>query len=199
MTEIALFHSALGVRPGMHDAADRLRAAGHAVTLVDQYDGQVFDDYADAGRYVEHVGFPELMRTALEAVAPLEDGFIAAGFSNGAGMAEHVATQRTCGGVLLFSGALPLALLGGAVWRAGTPAQIHYTRDDPFREQEWVDALVTDIRAGDSHVEVFDYPGSGHLFTDPSLPAEHDPQAAALLWARAEAFCSTVAGSDRDA
>src|SRR5215204_6597966 len=30
MAEIVLFHSALGVRPGVTAAADRLRAAGHA-------------------------------------------------------------------------------------------------------------------------------------------------------------------------
>lgn len=197
MTDIALFHSVLGVRPGIHDAAQRLRAAGHEVLVVDQYDGQVFDDYEQAGRHAEGVGYPELMRRALEAVEPLPDGFVAAGFSNGAGMAEYVATQRTCSGALLLSGALPLAMLGGAAWRADTPAQIYYTREDPFRRQEWVDALVADISASGSHVEVFDYPGSGHLFTDPSRPTEHDERAAERLWARVEAFCrGTVRGED---
>ncbi|WP_432482910.1 dienelactone hydrolase family protein [Kineococcus esterisolvens] len=189
MAEIALFHSVLGVRPGVHEAAQRLRTAGHEVLVVDQYDGRVFDDYEQAGRHVEEIGFPELMGRAVEAVEPLQDGFIAAGFSNGAGMAEHVATQRTCGGVLLFSGALPLAVLGGVAWHADTPAQIHYAQDDPFRRQQWIDALVIDITSSGSRVEVFDYPGSGHLFTDPSLPGEHDPLAAASLWERAEAFC----------
>jgi len=197
MAEIALFHSVLGVRPGIHDAAQRLRTAGHEVLVVDQYDGQVFDDYERAGRHAEGIGYPELMRRALKAVEPLQDGFVAAGFSNGAAMAEHVATQRTCSGALLLSGALPLAMLGGAVWRTGTPAQIHYTREDPFRRQEWVDALVADISTSGSRVEAFDYPGSGHLFTDPSRPSEHDEQAAALLWTRAEAFCrdATRSGS----
>jgi len=45
MADIALFHSALGVRPGVLDAADRLRAEDHKVVVVDQYDGRVFDDY----------------------------------------------------------------------------------------------------------------------------------------------------------
>ncbi|ABS03444.1 dienelactone hydrolase family protein [Kineococcus radiotolerans] len=197
MAEIALFHSVLGVRPGVHEAAQRLRAAGHEVLVVDQYEGRVFDDYERAGHHVEEIGFPELMDRAVRAVEPLRDGFVAAGFSNGAGMAEHVATQRTCGGVLLFSGALPLAVLGGVAWPAGTPAQIHYTQDDPFRRQEWIDALVADITASGSRVEVFDHPGSGHLFTDPSLPDEHDPLAAASLWERAEAFCRDATGGTR--
>jgi dienelactone hydrolase len=87
MTNIALFHSSLGVRPGVLDAAARLRRAGHHVVVVDQYDGLTFDDYAAADRYVGSVGFPELMRHALTAV-DLPDGFVAAGFSNGGGIAE---------------------------------------------------------------------------------------------------------------
>lgn len=67
MAEIALFHSVLGVRPGIHDAADRLRAHGHDVTVVDQYDGRVFDDYDKAGAFARSIGYPSLMRLALDA------------------------------------------------------------------------------------------------------------------------------------
>src|SRR3712207_9501707 len=49
-------------------------------------------------------------QAALDAVRELPDGFVAAGFSNGAGMAEYVAAQGRCAGVLMFSGALPLAV-----------------------------------------------------------------------------------------
>ncbi|RFU23430.1 dienelactone hydrolase family protein [Geodermatophilus marinus] len=193
MTTVALFHSALGVRPGITDAADRLRAAGHDVVVVDQYGGRSFDDYAEAGAHVEAVGFPALMATALDGVAALPDGFVAAGFSNGAGMAEYVATRRRVAGLLLFSGALPLALLGDGVrWPAGVPAQLHHTTGDPLRRPEWTDQLLADARAGGGAVEVFEYPGTGHLFTDPGLPAEYDPEAAALLWDRALAFCRRV-------
>jgi dienelactone hydrolase len=192
MSDIALFHSVLGVRPGILDAADRFRAEGHEVVVVDQYDGQVFDDYAEAGRFVEQIGFPELMRRAVQGVAGLADGFIAAGFSNGAGMAEYVATQRTCSGALLFSGALPLGMLGASAWAAGTAVQLHYTTLDPHRRQDWIDALVDEVRGSGVSIEVLDYPGSGHLFTDPSLPAEYDPEAAAQLWEHALTFCRSL-------
>jgi dienelactone hydrolase len=192
MTTIALFHSVLGVRPGVLDAADRLRAAGHQVRVIDQYDGQVFDDYDEAGAHVEQVGFPALMAAALEGVADLPDGFVAAGFSNGAGMAEYVAVQGRSAGVVMFSGALPLAMLGASAWPAGTPVQLHAAAADPMRHQEWNDAFVADVRVSGASVEAFDYPGSGHLFTDPSLPAEYDPSATELLWDRALAFCATV-------
>lgn len=188
MTQIALFHSVLGLRPGMHAAAERLRSAGHEVLLVDQYDGQVFDDYSKADAFAQSLGYPELMRRAVAAVENLGDGFVAAGFSNGGGMAQYVATQRPTAGVLMLSGALPLHMLGSDQWPAGLPAQIHYSHDDPFRQQEWVDMVITAIHEADAPVEVFDYPGGGHLFTDASLPAEYQPEEAELLWKRVLAF-----------
>lgn len=194
MTDIALFHSSFGLRPGIFDAADRLRTDGHQVLVVDQYDGRVFDDYDQAARFVEQVGFPELMRRALQAVQDLPDGFLAAGFSNGGGMAEYVATQRSCSGVLMLSGALPMQLLGADAWPAGVPAQIHYTEDDPRRRQEWIDAVINDVRAAGASVEVFNYPGAGHLFTDPSLADEYDEPSTTLLWQRALAFCRSPNG-----
>lgn len=194
MTTIALFHSVLGVRPGITAAADLFRAAGHQVRVIDQYDGRVFDDYTEAGAHVERVGFPALMAAALEAVADLPDDFVAAGFSNGAGMAEFVALQGRCSGVLMVSGALPLTILGASAWPAGVAVQLHAAEADPMRHQEWNDAFVADVRASGAPVDVFDYPVDGHLFTDPSLPAEYDANATAALWERALAFCAALDG-----
>lgn len=192
MSTVALFHSVLGVRPGVLDAAARLRTAGHEVHVVDQYDGRVFDGYDEAAAFAEGIGYPALMARAEAAVAGLPDGFAVAGFSNGGGMAEYVATRRRVAGVVLLSGTLPLELLGVDAWPAGVPAQVHYAVDDPFRQQEWVDAVVGAVRAAGAPVEVFDYPGSGHLFTDASLPVEHDPRATEQLWSRVLPF---VAGA----
>jgi dienelactone hydrolase len=188
MASIALFHSVLGVRPGVTDAADRLRAAGHDVLVVDQYDGRVFDDYEEAGAHVDRVGFPALMRAAVDAVAGLPDGFVVAGFSNGAGMAEYVATQRACRGALLVAGALPLAVLGVETWPAGVPVQVHHAEGDPRHSAEWLDAFAADVRRAGGAVEVVPHPGAGHLFSDPSLPAEYDAAATEALWRRALPF-----------
>jgi len=193
MTQVALFHSVLGVRPGITDAAERLRAVGHEVRIVDQYGGRVFDDVAEAGQFAESIGYPTLMDRAADAVADMPDGFVAAGFSNGGGMAESVATRRRVAGVLMLSGALDLAMIGVDAWPAGVPAQIHYTEGDPFRNQEWVDAVVRQVTASGASIEVFDYPGSGHLFTDASLPDEYDEHAAELLWSRVVRFCAAAA------
>lgn len=188
MTSIALFHSVLGVRPGVLDAADRLSRAGHEVLVVDQYDGRVFDDYQDASTFAESIGYPALMQRAVEAVGDLPDGFVAAGFSNGGGMAEYVATQRPVAGVLMFSGALALDLIGVEQWPAGMPAQIHYTVGDPFRDQDGINAVLAKAREADADIATFDYSGNGHLFTDSSRPDEFDPGATETLWERVLAF-----------
>lgn len=191
MTDIALFHSVLGVRPGISEAADRLRSHGHDVVVVDQYDGRVFDDYEEAGEFAESIGFPMLMEIAEEAVSDMPDGFIAAGFSNGGGMAEFVATRRPVRGVLMLSGALDLAMIGVETWPNAVPAQIHYTIDDPFRSQDGINAVAALVHDAGASIEIFDYPGAGHLFTDPSLPNEFDAQAAELLWSRVVQFCTS--------
>ena len=192
MADIALFHSVLGVRPGIDDAAERLEAAGHDVLIVDQYDGRVFDDYGKASEHAEAVGYPTLMERAADAVADLPDGFIAVGFSNGSGMAEYVATRRRVSGVLMLSGALPLEMMTVSAWPEGVPAQIHYALDGPFRRQDWIDAVAAAVRASGSPLELFDYPGSGHLFTDASLPDEYDAEAAEQMWARVLGFCGEM-------
>lgn len=192
MSEVALFHSVLGVRPGITDAAERLTAAGHNVKVIDQYDGQVFDDYEAASTFAEGIGYPTLMEAANRAVTDLPDGFIAIGFSNGGGMAEYVATKRKLSGVVMLSGALGLDQLGVGAWPRDVPAQIHYSVDDPFRNQEWIESVVDAVRGSGSSVEMFDYSGDGHLFTDPSLADEYDGDNAQLLWERVINFCSQV-------
>jgi dienelactone hydrolase len=189
VTQIALFHSVLGVRPGVTDAAARLRAAGHQVLVADLYAGETFGDYGEAGLYVESIGgYSELMRRAEASVRALPDGFVAAGFASGAGVAEYVATRRRVGGVVMISGALPVELLGTGSWPAGVPAQVHYTTGDPLRRQQQIDSVAGSVRAADARAELFDYPGAGHQFTEASLADEYQPAETALLWERVLAF-----------
>ncbi|WP_029433254.1 dienelactone hydrolase family protein [Blastococcus sp. URHD0036] len=188
MSTVVLFHSALGVRQGVTDAAERLRSAGHEAVVVDQYDGLVFDDYETAGRHVEAVGFPALMARAEAAVADLPEGFAVLGWSNGTGMAEYVATRRRTSGAVLVAGALPLELLGAEAWPGTVPVQLHRTEADPFARSEWEAALVSAVEDSGAAVARFTYPGAGHLFTDASLPAEHDAAATALFWERVLEF-----------
>ena len=190
MTTIALFHSVLGVRQGVLDAAERLRQDGHDVLVPDVFDGRTFDDYQPAMTFAwEELGQVELLRRSREAVAGLPDGFVSAGFSLGCVMAVHVALQRKASGVLMIAGAVPVSAFGdGSEWPAGLAAQSHSTVGDPWREQEEIDQAVRDVEAGGGTIELFDYPGSGHLFNDPTLPDEYDPDVTELFWSRALPF-----------
>jgi dienelactone hydrolase len=193
MTAIALFHSVLGVRPGVNAAADLLRSHGHTVRVVDQYDGRVFEDYVEADKFATAIGYPVLMDLASQLVDDMQGGFVCAGFSNGGGMAEHVASINSAvQGVLLFSGAMDPSVIGLGEWPKDVPIQIHYTEHDPFRNQEWIEAVRIHVATSGSQVETFDYPGRGHLFTDPSLPDEYDPTSTSTLWERALAFLRRI-------
>ena len=74
------------------------------------------------------------------------------------------------------------------------PQEVGGLPEDPFRNQEGIDAVVAQVSVAGASVEVFDYPGKGHLFTDASLPAEYDEQAAELMWSRVLPFCATARG-----
>jgi dienelactone hydrolase len=191
VANVAVFHSVLGVTRGLVDFAEDLRMAGHEVTVVDQYDGRVFGNYEEASAYVDEVGFPALMAKAIAGVADLPDGFVAMGFSNGAGMAEFVAANRQVAGVVMLGGALPLEMIGIA-WPIDVPAQIHVTVDDPRRQQDAIDSVARAVDEAGGGVEVFDYPGSGHLFADSSRPDEYQPADARLMLRRLKDFLDRV-------
>jgi len=74
-------------------------------------------------------------------------------------------------------------------WPADVPLQFHTMDSDPWLEPDQVEAIQREL--GD-RVEVFTYPGTGHLFTDPSLPAEYDAAATDLLWSRVEGLLHRI-------
>jgi dienelactone hydrolase len=114
MAEVVLFHSVLGLRPGVIAAAERLRAAGHTVHTPDLYDGEVFDDLDDGSRKEDALGYQEIARRAREAVAELPAGLVFAGFSLGAVHAEVLAASRAGAlGAVLMHGAVPVEGLSG--------------------------------------------------------------------------------------
>ena len=187
MTEILLFHSALGLRPDIHAFADDLRAAGHTVHVPDFYDGQVFDQLADGVAYRDSLGITEIARRAATIADDLPPGIVYAGFSLGSGPAQMLAQTRPgARGALLFHGALPAAAFESP-WPATVPLEVHTMDRD-----EWVDlaiarGLVNEAKDGALHL----YPGTGHLFADPDLP-DHDATASATMRERVLRFLARV-------
>ncbi len=91
----------------------------------------------------------------------------------------------------MMGGALDPAVIG-LTWPKGVPGQIHTTVDDPNRQQEANDAVAAAITAAGGVAGVFDYPGSGHLFADPSKADEYQPAEAELMWARVLEFLARI-------
>ena len=58
MAEIALFHHALGLTPGVVTFADELRRAGHTVHTPDLFEGRTFDSIETGMAHAQEIGFP---------------------------------------------------------------------------------------------------------------------------------------------
>jgi dienelactone hydrolase len=184
MAEIVLFHSALGLRPGVFEAADRLRAAGHTVHTPDLFEGDApLDSYGPAMARIRAIGIP----TLAPGPSPRWSFSIGASFA-----ATLAATRPGARAALLLHGAPDPAKLGLAAWPAATPVQIHFMLDDRWRSNAAVAKLARLVRRSGNECAVFDYPGSGHLFTDASLPAEFNAEAAEILWDRVLGLLSSV-------
>ena len=184
-----LFHHAQGQTPGCLAFADELRQAGHTVYAPDLYDGETFDDLDEGVAHAKRIGFPEIIRRGSSAAADLPADIVYAGFSLGGLPAQSLAQTRPgAKGALLFHSCVPPSEFGGS-WPEGVPLQIHMMDADPWGEEDRPAAEALVEEADDA--ELFLYPGSAHLFADPSLD-DYDEQAAGLLKERTLAFLHRV-------
>ncbi|MCX4749625.1 dienelactone hydrolase family protein [Kitasatospora sp. NBC_01287] len=191
MAQILLLHSAYGLRPAVHDAAERLRAAGHTVHTPDLYDGQVFDDLEAGMAHREEIGTDELLRRAVGAAAPLltpGTRLVYAGLSLGGALAQNLAlADERALGLLLLHGTSDVR--DEAVTEV--PVQLHVAEPDPFETEDWLNAWYLRMRKAGAEVEVHRYRGAGHLFTDPALP-DYDEEASEAAWAAALGFLAEL-------
>ncbi|MDE3065372.1 MAG: dienelactone hydrolase family protein, partial [Acidobacteriota bacterium] len=159
----------------------------HVVHAPDLYDGATFPDVESGVAHAKSVGFDTILERGRLAADGLPTDLVYAGFSLGV-MPAQLLTQTRPGarGALFFHGCLPTEEFG-APWPAGVPAQIHAMADDPWMEEDW--EVARQFAAATPGVEVFTYPGSGHLFADASV-ADYDARAAALLEERVLSFLS---------
>lgn len=189
MTTVLLFHHAQGQTPGFFAFADELREAGHTIHAPDLYEGKTFGTVDEGVVSAKQIGFPEIIRRGSEAAQELPTDIVYAGFSLGVMPAQSLTQTRPgARGAILFHGAFPASEFGGP-WPEGVPLQIHMMDQDPWagEDRPAAEALVEEIEGA----ELFIYPGSGHLFADPSSD-DYDERAAGLLMERTLAFLGRV-------
>ena len=197
MAEVVLFHSVLGLSPGVFSAAERLRAAGHTIHTPDFFDGEVFDDLEEGMRKEEALGYQEIARRASDSVAGLPEGLVICGFSLGAVHAEALAASRPGAlGAVLMAGAVPVEALeeyfGIERWPEGVPVQVHYAEDDPWVEaEEEVVPLGEAVRGAGAAFEAHSYPGSKNRWPEPGLP-EYDRPSSEEMWERVLDFLDRI-------
>ncbi|WP_406086225.1 dienelactone hydrolase family protein [Streptomyces virginiae] len=183
---IMLFHSTYGLRPAVHAAADRLRAAGHQVQVPDLFEGRTFGTVEEGMAHRDEIGRDELLKRAVLASAPYSDhGLVYAGFSFGGSVAQHLAmADEKARGLLLLHGTADLEDDASV---DELPVQLHIADPDPFEPHDWLTAWYLRMQRAGADVEVHSYPGAGHLFTDPELD-DYDAEAAEQLWKVAVGF-----------
>ena len=193
MAEVALFHHAQGLTPGVVAFADELRRAGHTVHTPDLFEGRTFNTVEAGVAHAKEIGFGEVTERGVRALDGLPAGLVYAGFSLGVLPAQRLAQTRPgARGALLFDACFPVSEFGRS-WPDRVPAQVHAMDADPFFVGGDLDAARALVEEAED-AEMFLYPGDRHLFADGSLPS-YDANAAALLGQRVVAFLDRIDGA----
>lgn len=191
MTDVLLFHHALGLTAGIQAFADQLRADGHTVTAPDLYDGATFESITDGVAHAEGVGFDVIADRGQRLADGLGDRLVVVGFSLGVLPAQKIAQTRPgVAGAVLCHSAVPISVFGDA-WPDDVAVQLHLAEHDELAEEDL--PAARDIAAATGG-ELFIYEGRGHLFADPGS-TDYDPVQAELLLRRTLAFIAASTGT----
>jgi dienelactone hydrolase len=187
MTDVILFHHALGVTDGMEAFADRLRDGGHQVTVADLFEGKTFDNIDEGVAHEEQLGWDEMIRRSEAAIAPLPPAVVIGGFSLGAVYGQRLAQTRegALGALLYHAGDIPPSEFD-TPWPEKVCLQIHVSDGDKWFNREGGEQLASEAGG-----ELFLYPGSAHLFTDSSWE-EYDEASTRLVMERTLSFLDSV-------
>jgi dienelactone hydrolase len=170
MTEVLLFHHALGLTPGVVEFADHLCRAGHVVHTPDLFEGRTFDTIEAGVAHAAQVGFEVVMDCGAAMAESLPAEIVYAGFSLGVLSAQRLAQTRPgARGALLYYSCVPISEFGGS-WPDSVPVQIHAMGHDPIFMTEGDADAAREIVAARDNAELFLYPGDQHYFADSTQP-----------------------------
>ena len=187
MTEVIVFHHALGLTPGMTAFADDLRAAGHTVHTPDLFEGRTFATIDEGVAHAQEIGFGEVIERATRAAEQLPAEVVYAGFSLGVRVrteAHPDPARRPGRAFLLLVRARVLSSAHGPTGcphrsTAWTTTRSSWTRVMSTPRANWP-RRTTESRCSST-------PATSTIFADPTLPT-YDADAAALLMQRSLDF-----------
>ncbi|HEX2152570.1 MAG TPA: dienelactone hydrolase family protein [Acidimicrobiia bacterium] len=191
MSEVVLFHHALGLTPGVVSFAEGLKEAGHTVHTPDLFDGRTFATIDEGVAHAGEIGFVEVMARGDRAVEGLPAELVYLGFSLGVIPAQRLAQTRPgARGAILCYSCVPVSEFGDA-WPDGVPVQVHGMDRDPIFVGEGDLDSARELVNEAEDAELFLYPGDQHYFADSTLPS-YDADAASLMTRRISDFLSRV-------
>lgn len=191
MSQVLLFHHALGLTDGCRSFAARLQAAGHKVHTPDLYEGNVFSDLSAGVAHAEQIGFDTVIERGCAVAESLPTELVYVGLSLGVLPAQMLAqTRATARGAVFISGAVPPSEFGGA-WPQGVPLQIHMMDADTLVVEDGDLDVGRQLADTDEGAQLYLYRGDQHLFIDSGLP-DYDQTATELVTRRITAFLDSV-------
>ncbi|MHA7159036.1 dienelactone hydrolase family protein [Glutamicibacter endophyticus] len=178
MSRVIVIHHVQGLTPGIRQMAEQIAAWGHEVHCLDLFDGALPASLEEGIELAEGLGQGPLSARAAEEIAALGGADTLIGTSFGAAVAQQLAQQGSGVSRLICLEAFidPAGPWSFGPWPESLRAQIHGMEQDPYFAEEGDLEAAQNFIASPSGAgsELFTYPGSSHLFTDPSLPG-HDP------------------------
>jgi carboxymethylenebutenolidase len=185
-----VLHAWWGLNGDLAAYADRLAAAGFAVSAPDMFGGEVATTIDEADRLSSGADEATCAAIALTAVDRLADRLGPAnqlatlGFSFGAAWALWSPAERD----RLRASVVYYGSLGGpSLARASVPVLGHFAESDPYESDEGVAEFEAALKAAGREVTIHRYPGTGHWFAEPSRDA-YRAAAAELAFERTVAF-----------
>lgn len=190
MATVILLHSALGLTSQVRDWAESLETEGHTVHTPDLFAGRTFTDVDSAVDFADgEGGAAAFVPAALTALNQVRGPVVLAGFSLGAAVAQLVAMkEERVRALVLMHSVLAPAWLEVDSWPERLSAQAHFSEGDEWVEADEVAALVE--FAGDA-LEVFTYPGDGHLFAFDGWH-EYDEDSSHRMYERVSDFLGSL-------
>ena len=198
---VVVLHPWWGLNDDVIAYADRLAAAGFAVTAPDMFNGQVASTIEDAERLSSSAengdAEPSVESIALAAVDDLAErlgptsrlGVL--GFSFGAAYALLIPAERD----RLVASVVYYGVYTGPHIGQSTAALLgQFAETDQFESDEGIAELEDSVRAAGREVTIHRYPGTGHWFAEPSRDA-YRPEAADLAFERTVDFLREQLGA----